>query len=44
MSSNYNRVLKPAAVLVNNSQSDIIVDRENYEHLVSLDRIPDRLK
>ena len=44
MSSNYNRVLKPAAVLVNNSQSDIIIDRENYEHLVSLDRIPDRLK
>ncbi len=44
MSSNYNRVLKPAAVLVNNSQSDIIIDRENYEHLVSLDVIPDRLK
>ena len=44
MSSNYNRVLKPAAVLVNNSQSDIIIDREDYEHLVSLDRIPGRLK
>ena len=44
MSSNYNRVLKPAAVLVNNSQSDIIIDRESYEHLVSLDRIPDRLQ
>ncbi len=44
MSSNYNRVLKPAAVLVNNSQSDIIIDRESYEHLVSLDVIPDRLK
>lgn len=44
MSSNYNRVLKPAAVLVNNSQSDIIIDRESYEHLVSLDRVPDRLK
>ena len=44
MSSNYNRVLKPAAVLVNNSQSDIIIDRESYEHLVSLDKIPERLK
>ena len=44
MSSNYNRVLKPAAVLVNNSQSDIIIDREDYEHLVSLDRIPARLE
>ncbi len=44
MSSNYNRVLKPAAVLVNNSQSDIIINRESYEHLVSLDVVPDRLK
>lgn len=44
MSSNYNRILKPAAVLVNNSQSDIIINRESYEHLVSLDVIPDRLK
>ena len=44
MSSNYNRTLKPAVVLVNNSQSDIIVNRETYEHLVSLDNIPDRLK
>ena len=28
MSSNYNRVPKPAMVLVNNSQSDIIIERE----------------
>ena len=44
MSSNYNRVLKPAAVLVNNSQSDIIINRESYEHLTACDVIPDRLK
>lgn len=44
MSSNYNRVLKPAAVLVNNSQSDIIINRQTYEDLVSSDVIPDRLK
>lgn len=44
MSSNYNRVLKPAAVLVNNGQSDIIINRETYEGLVSCDVIPDRLK
>ncbi len=44
MSSNYNRVLRPAAVLVNNSQSDIIIERESYEHLVSLDRIPEKLR
>lgn len=44
MSSNYNRVLKPAAVLVNNAQSDIIISRQTYEELVSSDVIPDRLK
>ncbi|MCD8025267.1 MAG: diaminopimelate decarboxylase [Candidatus Gastranaerophilales bacterium] len=37
MSSNYNRVLKPAMVLVNNSQSDIIVKRETYEQLTQND-------
>lgn len=44
MSSNYNRVLKPAVVLVNNGQADVIVEREDYNHLVSLDRIPERLR
>lgn len=42
MASNYNRVQKPAMVLVNNSQSDIIVKRETFEDLVSHDIIPDR--
>lgn len=37
MSSNYNRVLKPEMILVNNSQSDIIVKRETYEQLVQND-------
>ena len=44
MASNYNRVQKPAMVLVNNSQSDIIINRETLEDLVSHDLIPDRLK
>lgn len=44
MSSNYNRVLKPAAVLVNNGKSDIIIDRQSYEQLCESDVIPDRLK
>ena len=44
MSSNYNRVEKPAMVLVNNSHSDIIVYREKLEDLVSHDNIPDRLR
>lgn len=43
MSSNYNRVLKPAIVLVNNAQSDIILKGETYEDLVSFDVIPERL-
>ena len=43
MASNYNRVEKPAMVLVNNSQSDIIVYRETLEDLISHDNIPDRL-
>jgi diaminopimelate decarboxylase len=44
MASNYNRVEKPAMVLVNNSQSDIIVSRESFEDLISKDNIPVRLR
>ncbi len=44
MASNYNRVPKPAMVLVNNSQSDIIIERESLKDLVTHDLIPDRLK
>ncbi len=44
MASNYNRTQKPAMVLVNNSQSDIIVNRETLDDLISHDKIPDRLK
>lgn len=44
MASNYNRVQKPAMVLVNNSQSDIIINRETLDDLILHDVIPDRLK
>ncbi len=44
MCSNYNRSKKPAMVLVNNSQSDIIVNRESLEDLIRLEEIPDRLR
>ena len=44
MASNYNRVQKPQMVLVNNSQSDIIVKRETLDDLIANDVIPDRLK
>lgn len=43
MASNYNRVQKPAVVLVNNSQSDIIVNRESLDDLISHDVVPNRL-
>jgi len=43
MSSNYNRFPRPAVVLVNDGQADIIVVRETYDDLLSHDRIPDRL-
>ena len=44
MASNYNRVEKPAMVLVNNSQSDIIVNRESLEDLIAIESIPNRLR
>lgn len=44
MASNYNRVQKPAMVLVNDSNSDIIVKRETLDDLIAHDIIPDRLK
>lgn len=43
MASNYNRFQKPAVVLVNNSQSDIIVNRETLDDLISHDVVPSRL-
>ncbi len=44
MSSNYNRVEKPAMVLVNNSQSDMIVYRESLDDLIIRECIPDKLR
>lgn len=43
MASNYNRVQKPAVVLVNNSLSDMIIIRESLDDLISHDVIPNRL-
>ncbi len=43
MSNNYNRALKPSAVLVNNGKSDIIVNRQTYEQLCESDVIPAEL-
>jgi diaminopimelate decarboxylase len=44
MASNYNKVEKPAMVLVNNSLSDIIISRENLDNLIACASIPNRLR
>ncbi|HHY37477.1 MAG TPA: diaminopimelate decarboxylase [Clostridia bacterium] len=43
MASNYNRIPRPAAILVNGGVSEVIVERETYDDLVRKDRIPARL-
>jgi diaminopimelate decarboxylase len=44
MASNYNRVEKPAMVLVNDGKSEVIVKRETLDDLIRCDVIPDRLR
>jgi diaminopimelate decarboxylase len=43
MSSNYNRITRPAAVLVNDGEANIIIQRESYDDLLRFDRLPERL-
>jgi diaminopimelate decarboxylase len=43
MASNYNRLPRPAAVLVNQGESAIILERESYQDLLRSDRLPERL-
>ena len=43
MSSNYNRITRPAAVLVNNGEANIIIQRETYDDLLRYDTLPTRL-
>lgn len=43
MASNYNRVAKPAMILVNNGTADIIIERETLDDITRNDRIPQRL-
>ncbi|RJQ04918.1 MAG: diaminopimelate decarboxylase [Bacillota bacterium] len=44
MASNYNRLPRPAMVLVNRGQVDVIVERETYDDLVARERLPVRLR
>ncbi len=43
MASNYNRLPRPAAVLVNRGETNLILQRETYSDLIQFDRLPDRL-
>lgn len=44
MSSNYNRLGRPAALLVEGGRADVIVERETYADLLRNDLLPARLK
>jgi diaminopimelate decarboxylase len=44
MASNYNRLPRPAMVLVAAGEAELIVQRETYEQLVQNDLLPERLK
>ncbi len=43
MSSNYNRLPRPAAVLVREGEANLILQREGYEDLIRQDCLPARL-
>jgi len=40
MSSNYNRLARPAVVLIKNGKDDVIVKRETYADIVRNDALP----
>lgn len=44
MASNYNRLPRPAVVLVNDGRADVIARRETLDDLLRQDVIPDRLR
>jgi diaminopimelate decarboxylase len=44
MASNYNRLPRPAAVVVRNSEANLILQRETYQDLIRQDCLPERLQ
>ncbi len=44
MASNYNRITRPAAVLVQDGSAEIMIDRETWQDLLRFDRLPARLQ
>ncbi len=43
MASNYNRIPRPAAILVNEGEANVIIQRETYQDLIRQDCLPTRL-
>lgn len=43
MASNYNRLSRPAAVLVHEGEANLIIRRETYEDLIRQDLLPEKL-
>ncbi|WP_041781368.1 diaminopimelate decarboxylase [Allocoleopsis franciscana] len=43
MASNYNRLPRPAAVLVNEGEANLILKRETYQDIIRQDCLPERL-
>jgi diaminopimelate decarboxylase len=43
MASNYNRLPKPAGVLVNAGVAHLILERETYQDLIRSDRMPEHM-
>ena len=43
MASNYNRIGRPAAVVVCEGEANLIIERETYHNLIERDRLPERL-
>ena len=43
MASNYNRIGRPAAVVVFEGEANLIIERETYHNLIERDRLPERL-
>jgi diaminopimelate decarboxylase len=44
MASNYNRLPRPAAVVVANQEANLVLQRETYQDLIRQDCLPERLK
>jgi diaminopimelate decarboxylase len=44
MASNYNRLPRPAAVVVANQEANLVLRRETYQDLIRQDCLPERLK